>query len=125
MKDATINVADEKDLEFIEGLQSLGVNRNVARLITYLKNVKEGSSRNIERFTGLRQPEISIATRTLKDMGWISEHEIRSPGKGRPQKIYALHMTIEEIIKHFEAERNQESARTIEAIQKLKELSSI
>jgi predicted transcriptional regulator len=124
IKDATINVIDETDLEFIEGLHGLGVNRNVARLITYLKDVEEGSSRDIEMATGLRQPEISIATRTLRDMGWISEHEIKSPGKGRPQKIYALCMTMEEIIKHFEAEKNQESARTIEAIQKLKELSS-
>ena len=39
-------------------------------------------------------------------------------------KIYALHATIEEIIEHYEVEKNQESARTIEAIQKLKELSS-
>ena len=45
-------------------------------------------------------------------------------GKGRPQKIYALRATIEEIIKYYEAEKNQESTRTIEAIQRLKELSS-
>jgi predicted transcriptional regulator len=117
-------VIDETDLEFIEGLHGLGVNRNVARLITYLKDVEEGSSRDIEMATGLRQPEISIATRTLRDMGWISEHEIKKPGKGRPQKIYVLRMTMEEIMKHFEAENKQESARTIEAVQKLKELSS-
>jgi predicted transcriptional regulator len=118
-------VADEKDWALIEGLQSLGVNRNVASLITYLGNVKEGSSRDIERFTSLRQPEISIAMRTLRGMGWISEHEIKSPGKGRPQKIYSLSTTIEEIIEHYEAKKSQESARTFEAIQKLKALSSI
>jgi predicted transcriptional regulator len=39
-------------------------------------------------------------------------------------RIYALSATIEEIIGHFEAEKSQESARTIEAIQRLKELSS-
>ena len=39
-------------------------------------------------------------------------------------KIYALRATIDEIIEHYEAEKNQESARTIEAIQRLKELSS-
>jgi predicted transcriptional regulator len=117
-------VADEKDWALINGVQSLGVNRNVARLITYLKNVKEGSSRDIERFTGLRQPEISIAMRTLRERGWITERDVKGKGKGRPQKIYALRVTIEEIIEHYEAEKNLESARTIEAIQKLKELSS-
>jgi predicted transcriptional regulator len=117
-------VADEKDWAFINGLQSLGLNRNAAKLITYLKEVEEGSSRDIERFTDLRQPEVSIAMGTLRDMGWISERDVKGSGKGRPSKIYALHATIEEIIEHYEAEKNQESTRTIDAIQRLKELSS-
>ena len=111
-------------MEFIDGLRSLGVSRNVAKLITYLSNVKESSSRDIEISTGLRQPEVSIAMRPLRNMGWISERDVKNLGKGRPQKIYALRTTIEEIIEHYEAEKNQESARTIEAIQRLRELSS-
>jgi predicted transcriptional regulator len=117
-------VADEKDMEVIEGLQSLGINRNVAKLITYLSNVKESSSRDIEMSTDLRQPEVSIAMRPLREKGWISEHDVKGSGKGRPMKIYALQTTMKEIIEHYEAERNQESARTSEAIQRLKELSS-
>ena len=48
IRNVIIKVADEKDLEFVRGLESLGMNRNVAGLITYLKEVKEGSSRDIE-----------------------------------------------------------------------------
>jgi predicted transcriptional regulator len=117
-------VADEKDWAFINGLQSLGLNRNAAKLITYLKEVEEGSSRDIERFTDLRQPEVSIAMGTLRDMGWISERDVKGTGKGRPSKIYALRATIEEIVEHYEAKKNQESVQTIMAIQRLKELSS-
>ena len=116
-------MADEKDLEFENGLLGLGINRNVAKLIAYFKDVDEGSSRDIEIATDLRQPEVSIAMRTLRSMGWISEHDVKSPGKGRPLKIYALRATIDEIIKHYEAEKTQESAQTIQAIQRLKELS--
>jgi predicted transcriptional regulator len=116
-------VADEKDLEFINGLQGLGINRNVAKLITYLKKVDEGSSRDIEMATGMRQPEVSIAMGTLRNMKWISERGVKGIGKGRPTRIYALRATIEEIVEHYEAEKNQESARTIEAIHRLKELS--
>jgi predicted transcriptional regulator len=105
-------------------LQRLGINRNVAKLITYLKDVEEGSSRDIEIATGMRQPEVSIAMGTLRNMGWISERDAKGIGKGRPTRIYALRATIEEIIEHYEAEKNQDSARTIEAIQRLKELSS-
>ena len=119
-------MADEKDLEVIEGLRSLGVNRNAAKLITYLKDVDQGSSRDIEMSTGLRQPEVSIAMQPLRELGWISERDVKTPGKGkgRPMRIYSLSTTIEKIIEHYEAEKNLESARTIEAIQKLKELSS-
>jgi predicted transcriptional regulator len=118
-------VADEKDWEFINGLQGLGVNRNVAKLITYLKEVEEVSSRDIEMAMDLRQPEISIAMRTLRSMEWLSERDVKGSGKGRPTKIYALRPTIEEIIEHFVAEKNQESAKTVEAIQRLKELSPV
>ena len=111
-------------MAFAEGLRSLGVGRNVASLITYLKGVNEASSRDIEMATDLRQPEVSIAMRTMRERGWITETEIKGNGKGRPQKIYALRSTINEIIGYYEDEKNQESARTMAAIQRLKELSS-
>ena len=124
IRKTTIEVADETDLEFAEGLQSLGVNRSVAMLITYLKDVKEVSSRDIEMATGLRQPEVSIAMRTLRERGWVSEHDIKSNGKGRPLKIYILRSTVDEIIKYYEEEKNKETTRTKQAISRLKELSS-
>ena len=105
-------------------LHNLGVNRNVARLITFLKDKKERSSKDIEVATGLRQPEVSIAKQTLRKRGWLKENEIKSIGKGRPLKIYALQTPLDEIINYYEAEKNMESARVMESIQKLKELSS-
>jgi predicted transcriptional regulator len=124
IKDVTIKVADKKDLEFVLGLESLGMKRIVARVITFLKDQNERSSRDIEVATGLRQPEVSIAMQTLRERGWLTEHEIKNNGKGRPLKIYALRATIYEIINYYEAEKSRESARTSEAIQRLKELSS-
>jgi len=102
IRDVTIKIADETDLEFVQGLESLGMNRNVAGLITYLKEVKEGSSRDIETATGLRQPEVSIAMRTLRQNNWVTERDVKTEGKGRPMKIYKLSVHIEEIIKHYE-----------------------
>ena len=51
-------------------------------------------------------------------------HEIKSIGKGRPLKTYALRATIDEIINYCEAEKSMESTRTSDTIQRLKELSS-
>lgn len=124
IRNVTIKVADEKDFEFMQGLESLGMKRTVARVITFLKDQNERSSREIEVATGMRQPEVSIAMQTLRERNWLNEHEIKSSGKGRPLKIYALRAPIDEIINYYEAEKSREAARTSEAIQRLKELSS-
>jgi predicted transcriptional regulator len=76
------------------GLESLGMKRTVACVITFLKDQNERSSRDIEVATGLRQPEVSIAMQTLRDRNWLTEHEIKSRGKGRALEIYALRATI-------------------------------
>jgi predicted transcriptional regulator len=115
---------DEKDLEFVEALRSINVSRNVASLITYLSNVDEATSREIERGTNLRQPEVSIGMRTLRQNNWIEERDVRTEGKGRPMKIYKLGVPIGEIIKHYEEEKNSEAARSMQAIQRLKDITA-
>lgn len=92
-------------------------------VITYLKDVNEASSRDIQTATGLRQPEVSIAVCTLRDMGWVTERKIAKDRKGRPRNSYALQPTMEEIIRYFEDQKAQEAARTREAFQRLKELA--
>ena len=124
MRESTVKILDDKDMEFVETLRSLSVPRNVATLITFLANVDEASSREIEMGSDLRQPEVSIAMRTLRENNWIEEKEIKREGKGRPMKVYALHATIDDIIKHFEEEKLHESAQAMESIQRLKQLIS-
>ena len=124
IRNVIIKIADEKDLEFVQGLENLGMNRNVAGLITYLKEVKKGSSRDIETATGMRQPEVSIAMRTLRQNNWVTERDVKAEGKGRPMKIYKLGVPIEEIIKHCEEVKNSESAQAMESILRLKEMIS-
>ena len=115
---------DEKDQEFIDALRSLKVPRNVATLITYLANTSEAAAREIEIATRLRQPEVSIAMRTLRQNNWVNERDVKAEGKGRPMKVYKLSVPIQEIIQHYEEEKNNEAARTMQAIQRLKEIAA-
>jgi predicted transcriptional regulator len=124
IKNVTIKISDKRDLEFVQGLQNLGMKRTVACVITFLKDQNEGSSWDIETATFLNQTEVSMAMRTLRERGWLKEHEIKSNGKGRPLKIYALRATIDEIINYYEAEKSRESTRAMVSIQRLKMLSS-
>ena len=124
IRDVTIKVADKEDLLFMLGLESLGMKRTVACVITFLKDQNERFFREIETATRLSQPEISRAMQPLRERGWLKEHDIEGNRRGRRLKIYALRATIGEIINYYEAEKTQEAARTSEAIQRLKELSS-
>jgi len=124
MKQTSVKVLDEKDLEFIEALRNLKVSRNVATLITFLANVSEASSREIEMGTNLRQPEVSIGMRTLRQNNWIEQRNIKAEGKGRPMIVYKLNVPLDKIIQHFEEESKQESAQAMMSIQRLKELTA-
>ena len=115
---------DEKDHDTIEALRTVGVKRNVATIIVYLKNLNEVTTKDIEKGGGLRQPEVSIAMRTLREMGWIAERDIKTEGRGRPIKLYRLTASIEDIIGHYEEMKRKESFRAVEAIQRLKEISA-
>ncbi len=123
MRQFSVKVLDDTDREFVEVLRELGIPRNVASMITYLANVEEATSREIEIGSNLRQPEVSIAMRTLRNNSWVEEREIKKDGTGRPMKVYRLTISLGEIIRHFEEEKRKESAKTMESIEKLKELS--
>jgi predicted transcriptional regulator len=114
---------DDDDREFVEVLRDLGIPRNVASMITYLANVEEATSREIEIGSNLRQPEVSIAMRSLRNNGWVEEREIKKDGKGRPMKVYRLTISLEDIIRHFEDEKRRESTKVMENIDRLKDLS--
>jgi predicted transcriptional regulator len=115
---------DEKDLEFVEALRSINVPRNVATMITYLANANEATSREIEMGTNLRQPEVSIGMRTLRENNWVEERDVKVGGKGRPMRIYKLGVPIGEIIKYYEDVKNNEATKTMQAIQRLKDITA-
>ena len=72
--------------------------------------------------TDLSQPEVSTGMRTMRQNNWIEERDIKSKEKGRPMKIYKLGVPIEEIITHYEEHKNREAARSMQAIQRLKDI---
>jgi predicted transcriptional regulator len=93
-------------------------------MITYLANANEATSREIEMGTNLRQPEVSIGMRTLRENNWVEERDVKVGGKGRPMRIYKLGVPIGEIIKHYEEQKNSEAARSMQAIQRLKDIAA-
>lgn len=124
IKQTTVRVLDDKDLEFIDALRNLRVPRSVATLITFLASADEATSREIEMGTSMRQPEVSIGMRALRNNNWIEEHEVKQEGKGRPTKVYRLSVPIDQVIRHYEEQKSKEAAQTMQAIQRLKEIAA-
>ena len=122
MKTFEIKQLDDKDEEIADALISLGMNRSVARTLTYLQNVDEATAVELEKGAGLHQPEVSIAMRQLKERGWITEREEKKPGKGRPYKIYSLKVRFNNIIAQLEKQQKKAVDKERAKIARLKEL---
>jgi predicted transcriptional regulator len=122
MKKLDINQLDDSDEEITEILISSGLSRPVARTLAYLQKVDTATSIDLERGTGLRQPEVSIAMKQLNPFDWIDESEEKKPGKGRPNKVYSLKVGFKDIIAHIEKEQNKTIDDAMASIKRLKEL---
>jgi len=124
MKNLNINQLDEKDEEIADALKSLGMSRNAALTLAYMQNTNSATSIELERSTRLRQPEVSIAIKQLKERDWLNEREEKKPGKGRPFKIYSLKIGIKDIIAQLEKQHKKAVDEAQSKIERLKELGS-
>lgn len=120
MKNQSVKVFDIADDEFADTLIGLGLKRNVAKTLTFLRNGEKVTSRDIEIASDLRQPEVSTAMRELYGLKWVIVKEVKKPGKGRPFKLYQLDKNINTIIDHLGKQKVMESKTMLENIQKLK-----
>lgn len=120
MRMEKVMVFTEEDEEFSNLLTDIGLKRNVAKVLIYLAMTEEATSREIERSTDLRQPEVSIAMRTLKENEWIESRESKAESKGRPVKIYRLSKPITEIMDIIEKNKREEVENQLKLIQKIR-----
>ena len=125
MKEFEMKILDDSDQKFVSALKDLGMSRNIATTLTYLTNVPEASSQEIEMSTGLRQPEVSVAMRHMRKNAWVKVHDKKTAGKGRPTKIYSLSAPVDQIIQHYENRILEETHATMTAIDKLKSISKL
>jgi predicted transcriptional regulator len=122
MKNLKIKQLDDKGEEIADALISLGLSRNISMSLAFLQNMNTATSLDLERSARLRQPEVSIAMRELKERDWVDEREEKKPGKGRPFKIYTLKVGFNDIVSQLEKEQKKTVEETQKKIKRLKEL---
>ena len=121
MRQENVQFFTEKEEEFASLLIGIGMQKTVATVLVFLISVPEATSREIERGTDLRQPEVSIAAKYLAEQGWITVEEIASRGKGRRVKKYSLGMPAREIMAALEKAKKDEVKAQLVRIRKMKD----
>lgn len=106
----------ENDDQFAEILVKTGLKKNYAKVLVYLAKNKNLTSRDIERGTDLRQPEVSIAINHLRKRGWVKISNLLTENKGRPVKLYTLHVSILDILNEIESEKSEDFQQYIDLL---------
>lgn len=123
-KDEIPAVMGSTEYEMIELLRRINVSRPIALTLACLAKGREISSQSIEMISGLRQPEVSVAMRYLRENNWIDiREEKKSKGKGRPVKLYRLTVPMDCIVGKIEEEIIAESRIVLRNIERLKHIA--
>lgn len=83
--------------DVVEVLVRSGLPRHVAKALAFLSTRGETTSVEIEKATGLRQPEVSLAMQALRRRKWVEKRDVKKAGKGRPVHAYSLAVPFSEI----------------------------
>lgn len=114
----------DKREELVRALMYAGLSRKLALTLICIAKHDEITSADIEKETGLRQPEVSITIQELEDRGWVERRHIKRGGRGRPANSYHLSRSLKDIMRNIEDEENRKIKKIKENIKRLKKLAS-
>jgi Predicted transcriptional regulator len=116
-----VQVFTEKEEAFVKLLIGIGIPRTVSKVLVYLANAPEATSRDIERGADLRQPEVSIALQYLKERDWIVTRLEKTESIGRPQNVVRLSRPIDQIADAIRVDKENEIKQKLTLARKLRE----
>ena len=122
MTDSSLPIQISKELgEVADLFRDIGMKKNYALVLVSLLQDTDLSSRDIERITDLRQPEVSLALTDLMKRKWVDVVRLITENKGRPVKIYHIMKKPEVILEELQKEIVGDHERKIREITRVKE----
>ena len=110
---------DETSLR--DALQRLGARRVEATIVATLLESGPLETKELVERTGLRQPEVSVGMRELRERGWIESDPIPRQGKGRPMHRHRLAAAKPAIRAHYELRGEETLAAFQDALHVLRQ----
>ncbi len=122
MTDSSLPIQISNELgEIADLFRDIGMKKNCALVLVTLLQDTDLSSRDIERITDLRQPEVSLALTDLMRRKWVDVVRLITENKGRPVKIYHIMKKPEVILEELREEIVGDYERKIREIVKVRE----
>jgi predicted transcriptional regulator len=121
MVERLIKKFTKKEEELVSILIQLGYRRTVANVLVYIANTGDVNSRDIERGTELRQPEVSLAIKDMTEWGWVKEQKQQNDGPGRKVRFFRLAKPFVEIVMDIESTRIRESQHLLTLIRAVRD----
>ncbi len=122
MKENTPYKLTQQDEKIVHIFTELGMPKNLAKTLTYISQVDECRSAEVEQGADLRQPEVSVAMQELRRRGWVAKQDLKGKGKGRPIHVYKPMVQLSEIMKNIEQEKLREFETVENNISELKNI---
>ena len=114
---------DEKDNEIVNILTRTGMARNTAKIFVAIKELDNPDTKQIMQFTGIMQPQISVAIRKLRERDYINIKTEKTENRGRPISYFLLKKSMSEIINDMEMIVQERINTEKQNIERLKELT--
>ena len=109
MKQKSSLVLDKEDGKVVQLFAELGLPKNLAKTLTYISQVDECRSADVEQGANLRQPEVSVAMQELRNRGWAEVQSYKKKkGKGRPIHIYKAAIPLSKVMVEIEQQKTKE-----------------
>lgn len=120
--DNTSQQLSDGEEEIAEIFNDIGVKRNASRVLVLMMRGFDLTSREIERFCDIRQPEVSIALTDLEKRKWVKKVGQKSENKGRPVLIYHLVKSVDDILDELKKVIVGDYDTKLHEIEKVREL---
>ncbi|MGB9497593.1 MAG: hypothetical protein ACKVE3_06980 [Dissulfuribacterales bacterium] len=114
---------DQEDIEVVNILTRTGMARNTAKVFVAIKELDNPDTRQIMQFTGIMQPQISVAIRKLQEMDYIKVETEKTEKQGRPIQFFSFKKSISEIIDDIESMVQKKVDAEKQNIKRLKTLT--
>ena len=113
---------NEAQLTLRQKLIQLGANENTATVLLCLHHHGASSSKDLQNYCNIRQPDVSMAISELREMNLVHFSPKSESSRGRPAHIYRLRMSLEQSIQPFVNLAKKRAKEILDDIESVKEL---